>query len=660
MGRQYNLTNIRTFLTEGFIDEELRRFCFDVPSFRPVYEQLSSSTGKTQIVHQLLEYAERKGLIEFLLNQAEKHNPTKYEEHKPYSDDVTPTVVITSENWQLPGGNKPLSASDDVEQTITAVRQAFPLQDREMSGVTQFGPLLLEQLLQNYQTYQKQWQELTPEESIKDVNLKCYNQREIIRRIRFASPLVRVVELSGPSGIGKSHVLKALREEEDRDRWTGPTEMRGKWKYVQVNTDGTFQQIMTNLLKGLGSSHTPTSGSLPERLAECLMDLVQTEGVDHILFMLDDANEVSDQLLIQLVGEDGPVGHTVRNALSLVPHVFLRLVIATRRPRFPQSLRIAHNIRGLLQLQMNTLGFEDVRDMLHERILSTTGSLSHLSEETIDLMTEYIFDISGGHPGIINTILHKLVDSRFAGSPEKYPHRFRPVVLQIVQRDIIGDLSWKEYLLLNVLSVFRRFHLGLVRELLKAGLLPADVLGEKDPTERILASWLVNMCETPALIRRTPTDPAFPFTVHPVLRHVLPMDLETMSPQILYQLHCEVYRIYDRELSEHDTSGVRLRMPLITRPTYTMEALYHYVQSQLVKFPEKGEAPVEEFINLAKKYWQLYLDSYNVEEGGFVARNPFAFHEQWEQDEELQDRVRQFSGGVEALKALQQLFSQII
>lgn len=45
----YNLTNIRDLLTNGFTDAELRALCFDLPGFRPVYDQLAQNTGKKGI-----------------------------------------------------------------------------------------------------------------------------------------------------------------------------------------------------------------------------------------------------------------------------------------------------------------------------------------------------------------------------------------------------------------------------------------------------------------------------------------------------------------------------------------------------------------------------------------------------------------------------------
>jgi formylglycine-generating enzyme required for sulfatase activity len=81
---RYNLQNIRTLLTEGFSDEQLRRFCYDLPEFRPVYDQLAQVTGKAAIIDRLLEHAERTLQLETLLAWAKENNPSRYQKHGPY------------------------------------------------------------------------------------------------------------------------------------------------------------------------------------------------------------------------------------------------------------------------------------------------------------------------------------------------------------------------------------------------------------------------------------------------------------------------------------------------------------------------------------------------------------------------------------------------
>lgn len=84
MAKYYHLTNIRTLLTAGFTDGQLRRFCFDRPEFRPVYDQLAQNSSKGEIIDHLLDYADRTLKIELLLEWASQENPSQYEQHHPY------------------------------------------------------------------------------------------------------------------------------------------------------------------------------------------------------------------------------------------------------------------------------------------------------------------------------------------------------------------------------------------------------------------------------------------------------------------------------------------------------------------------------------------------------------------------------------------------
>lgn len=100
MPQQHNLKNIRSLLNEGFSDEELRQLIFDVPIFRPVHNQLAQNTSKTQIVQLLLEYADKKELIENLLDQAKERNPTKYENCQPYYD-ITINTATPQDMYEI-------------------------------------------------------------------------------------------------------------------------------------------------------------------------------------------------------------------------------------------------------------------------------------------------------------------------------------------------------------------------------------------------------------------------------------------------------------------------------------------------------------------------------------------------------------------------------
>ena len=76
MPTQYNVPNIRTLMSEGFNDEELRAFCHDDPRFKPVFDQLAQETGKAETVRLMIEHATQHLHFEILLEWAKEHSPS--------------------------------------------------------------------------------------------------------------------------------------------------------------------------------------------------------------------------------------------------------------------------------------------------------------------------------------------------------------------------------------------------------------------------------------------------------------------------------------------------------------------------------------------------------------------------------------------------------
>jgi hypothetical protein len=96
MTANYDLRNIRALLTAGFTPDELRRFCYDTPEFRAVYDQLAPETGKAKIIDLLLEHAERKNQLDTLLTWAKTESPAQYADHEPYLSDRRPPTHSAS------------------------------------------------------------------------------------------------------------------------------------------------------------------------------------------------------------------------------------------------------------------------------------------------------------------------------------------------------------------------------------------------------------------------------------------------------------------------------------------------------------------------------------------------------------------------------------
>jgi serine/threonine-protein kinase len=83
----YILNNVRALLTD-LADQlsraDLTRFFVDVPTFKPVRQQLAQSKHKADMIERLLEYAEQTVQIDDLLGLLEARHPDLYARRQPY------------------------------------------------------------------------------------------------------------------------------------------------------------------------------------------------------------------------------------------------------------------------------------------------------------------------------------------------------------------------------------------------------------------------------------------------------------------------------------------------------------------------------------------------------------------------------------------------
>lgn len=125
----YKLRNIRKLLTTAFTDEELRQLCYDEPKFRPVYEQFSAGMSKDQIVHRLLEYCERKGLLGDLLEIIEEEVPAAYNNFAG--------KLVSGEKVETSAVPQAVGREEEVEQLQTLIatntRRLYKLQQQAAS-----------------------------------------------------------------------------------------------------------------------------------------------------------------------------------------------------------------------------------------------------------------------------------------------------------------------------------------------------------------------------------------------------------------------------------------------------------------------------------------------------------------------------------------------
>lgn len=69
---------VRQLLLAAFTAEELRRFCYDRPSFRPVTQRLGPGDGLEDLVDELIPFCETRLLMPELLSEVREANPRQY------------------------------------------------------------------------------------------------------------------------------------------------------------------------------------------------------------------------------------------------------------------------------------------------------------------------------------------------------------------------------------------------------------------------------------------------------------------------------------------------------------------------------------------------------------------------------------------------------
>ncbi len=135
---RYNIRNIRSMLTEGFNPEELRELAYAEPDFRPVYEQLSSSAGKTEIVQRLIEYAERQSLLDHLLDCAKERNLACYEQYQPYTASLTDPLLPPAVKQAVATLDNPIQSERlNAIESLAALVEKYPIAQEKLAEAVQ-------------------------------------------------------------------------------------------------------------------------------------------------------------------------------------------------------------------------------------------------------------------------------------------------------------------------------------------------------------------------------------------------------------------------------------------------------------------------------------------------------------------------------------------
>ena len=76
--QDYDIATIRQLLLAAFTPEDLGRFCYDRPTFRPVVNRFGPGHGLDDMVDELITYCDNYRYLPELLAELKQHNPRQY------------------------------------------------------------------------------------------------------------------------------------------------------------------------------------------------------------------------------------------------------------------------------------------------------------------------------------------------------------------------------------------------------------------------------------------------------------------------------------------------------------------------------------------------------------------------------------------------------
>lgn len=82
IAEKYDLAAVRNLLRNALTDRDLRRFCQDRPTFRPVIDDFGPGFSFNDMIDAVIEYCLRKQILEDLLSEMEESSPRQYEKHR--------------------------------------------------------------------------------------------------------------------------------------------------------------------------------------------------------------------------------------------------------------------------------------------------------------------------------------------------------------------------------------------------------------------------------------------------------------------------------------------------------------------------------------------------------------------------------------------------
>jgi hypothetical protein len=495
------------------------------------------------------------------------------------------------------------------------------------------------------------------------VPLEFANRKEEIIQIR--AMIESILELLGPSGFGKSYILKAIKE--DKFQLARGVTPNFVWHYAYIDfslpdnrkllLDFSGRSIISRLIEELKSELAPQQ----TRVSNIIDIIGKLYAQDHrgrdnanqitsvFLFMLDRLDGIQDDMIRWLIGLDGPIGDSITDKFcKLTPRPIFKMVLSSRRPVIKSRSWCKQKI---LRHSVTALNINVVQDLLCDA-LRNEGT--QMTPDALATWAQNIWDLTSGHPRCVNRLCIKIAKDLFClpGLQQLFEENVIGVILQETLNSYHESIQY----LLWCLSPFRRINEDILlvlahhKYLLLDGGLRFQFSDQSQLMEQLLKTALF-------------IEDAMKFTYkfEYSVRQILHLWMKYESQKISQQLNDIACKMYEERILDLNGLGEQQEaistISTIYRRVYVQEAIYHYILQ--LEYNEENKKNWSEFLETKIDFYleNLYSRAHELE---VMRRLKELIWDEWEKDEELHEEINRITNDNEARNQLDQIMKKLI
>lgn len=465
-----------------------------------------------------------------------------------------------------------------------------------------------------------------------------FEDREVLfRRIR--TDKGNHIVLHGPSGVGKTHILKQLQEKYDEDTRCALIDL-GACKP---------KDILRLVLEQLGGEARPTDAY--QEFARCIhTHHNRTPRIRRFYFLFDNADHNQPAIDYLFSPEnliENPELQRYLEGWDLTGKVQLKIILAARHP-LQTSSGIYPAFSRALQIKIEPLESDSVQNML-EKIVAQRNI--PVSIGRIGDLSDKVYYLTGGHPKCTKQMLLALAERGcVVTSEDTWVKLYKEHVIATIHAEMLQPVDPGLLSTIWNLSIFRRFDQRLLGGLLDRGILPA-LPGDRSRQARELRTRLekTNLFDPDTESSTTITNY--------VMRHALSLNLQLDAPGRYQALHALALQMYlDRFLGSEAGPEKWIERLAVN----LLELLFHWTKLLEVEPPRRDPRarprPVCPRIREAfENYLQLAMAMMREED---LPEFFQVLKARWEADKELHEAIRRTTTGEGCLPELQAIFQK--